>query len=171
MDEQFRISSVVTEVKKERKKVQEEYKKRTIHESKEEVLASETTKLLLLNDIEGAWDYLNLRFVEEIIDDCQNQELRNFSLETVLVKRKNKYTPFYEKIGKAMPEHLRSLTADDLCKMLGIENLHMEDSKNDNDPVIPQQTKKEKKHGWGAFITLAVVAIVFLVLWLSGVWE
>ena len=172
MDEKIQISSVVTEVKKERKKVQEEYKKRTIHEAKKEVLASEATKLLLLDDVDGAWDYLNEHFVEEIVDDCQNQEFRNFSLETVLVKRKNKYAPFYERIGKAMPENLCSLTADDLCKLLGIENLHIEDSKNDNDPIIPIQTKKEKKTEWGGIVImiLAAVVIFFVLQWL-GVFE
>ena len=169
MDEKVQISSVVTGVKKERKKVQEEYKKRTIHEAKEEVLASEATKLLLLDDVDGAWDYLNEHFVEEIVDDCQNQEFRSFSLETVLVKRKNKYAPFYERIGKAMPENLCSLSADDLCKLLGVENLHIKDSENDNDPVIPMQTKKEKKKEWRLVIILALVgAIVWLVLeWLE----
>jgi hypothetical protein len=169
MDEKVQISSVVTGVKKERKKVQEEYKKRTIHEAKEEVLASEVARLLLLNNVDGAWNYLNRRFVEEIVDDCQNQEFRSFSLETVLVKRKNKYAPFYERIGKAMPENLCSLSADDLCKLLGVENLHIKDSENDNDPVIPMQTKKEKKKEWRLVIILALVgAIVWLVLeWLE----
>ena len=169
MDEKVQISSVVTGVKKERKKVQEEYKKRTIHEAKEEVLASEVARLLLLKNVDGAWNYLNRRFVEEIVDDGQNQEFRSFSLETVLVKRKNKYAPFYERIGKAMPENLCSLTADDLCKLLGVENLHIKDSENDNDPVIPMQTKKEKKKEWRLVIILALVgAIVWLLLeWLE----
>ena len=169
MDEKVQISSVVTGVKKERKKVQEEYKKRTIHEAKEEVLASEVARLLLLNNVDGAWNYLNRRFVEEIVDDGQNQEFRSFSLETVLVKRKNKYAPFYERIGKAMPENLCSLTADDLCKLLGVENLHIKDSENDNDPVIPMQTKKEKKKEWRLVIILALVgAVVWLLLeWLE----
>ena len=169
MDEKVQISSVVTGVKKERKKVQEEYKKRTIHEAKEEVLASEVARLLLLKNVDGAWNYLNRRFVEEIVDDGQNQEFRSFSLETVLVKRKNKYAPFYERIGKAMPENLCSLTADDLCKLLGVENLHIKDSENDNDPVIPMQTKKEKKKEWRLVVILALVgAIVWLVLeWLE----
>ena len=169
MDEKVQISSVVTGVKKERKKVQEEHKKRTIHEAKVEVLASEVARLLLLKNVDGAWNYLNRRFVEEIVDDCQNQEFRSFSLETVLVKRKNKYAPFYERIGKAMPENLCSLTADDLCKLLGVENLHIKDSENDNDPVIPMQTKKEKKKEWRLVIILALVgAIVWLVLeWLE----
>ena len=168
MDEKIQISSVVTEVKKERKKVQEEHKKRTIHEAKEEVLASEVARLLLLNNVDGAWNYLNRRFVEEIVDDGQNQEFRSFSLETVLVKRKNKYAPFYERIGKAMPENLCSLTADDLCKLLGVENLHIKDSENDNDPIIPVQTKKEKKTWtWILILVLAAIVVFLLLQWLG----
>lgn len=51
-----------------------------------------------------------------------------YSLETILKKKKDKYTPFYEKIGMQMPENLVSITADKLCRLLGVENLHIIDS-------------------------------------------
>ena len=46
----------------------------------------------------------------------------------MLKKKKDKYNPFYEKIGMPMPENLASITADKLCQILNVENLHIIDS-------------------------------------------
>lgn len=46
----------------------------------------------------------------------------------MLKRKKDKYNPFYEKIGMTMPENLASITADKLCEVLGVENLHIIDS-------------------------------------------
>ena len=141
------IGDFLDEYKKEEEKLKKEHEKRTSHETKEEILSSEVAKYLLNNDKDGAWEYLNARFMEEIIDDCQHQEFRNFSLDTVLVKRKNKYAHFYMRIGKTMPENLYSITAEDLCKILEVKNLHVKDNKDSNAPIIPEQTMKETRKG------------------------
>ena len=154
------IGDIYDEISKENEKLKKEHEKRTSHETKEEVLSSEIARYLLNDDRDGALEYLNSRFMEEIIDDCQHQELRNFSLETVLMKRKNKYAPFYMKIGKTMPEHLYSITADELCKVLGVKNLQMKDSKDANAPIVPEQTKKEKRKGcWKAVLYLLIALV------------
>lgn len=36
--------------------------------------------------------------------------------------------PFYKRIGIDMPDQLQNITADRLCEMLGVENLHIIDS-------------------------------------------
>jgi hypothetical protein len=77
--------------------------------------------------------FLNDCFMDEVIDDAQHQKDRNYSLETILEKRKAKYLPYYERIGKSMPEKLAALTADELCETLGVENLHVKDSRGDVD--------------------------------------
>ena len=82
------IGDIYDEISKENEKLKKEHEKRTSHETKEEVLLSEIARYLLNDDRDGALEYLNSRFMEEIIDDCQHQELRSFSLETVLMKRK-----------------------------------------------------------------------------------
>ena len=158
------IGEFYDEIHKENEKLKKEHEKRTSHETKEEVLSSEIAKYLLNDDREGALEYLNARFMEEIIDDCQHQELRNFSLETVLVKRKNKYAPFYMKIGKAMPEKLFSITADELCKVLGVQNLHVKDDKDANAPIIPEQTKEEEKKGCRKVVIWTLVVVAALVV-------
>ena len=158
------------EMKKEKDKLEKEHEKRTVHETKEDALSSEVAKYLMNDDKEGALEYLNARFMDEIIDDCQHQDLRSFSLETVLTKRKNKYAPFYMKIGKTMPENLFSITADELCKMVGVKNLHLKDNKDINAPIIPEQTKKEKRKGcWEAILwLLALVVLLFVLLELGA---
>lgn len=158
------ILEFLDEVKKGKEELKREHEKRTMHETKEDALSREMAKYLMNDDKEGALEYLNDRFMEEIIDDCQHQELRNFSLETVLTKRKSKYAPFYMKIGKAMPENLFSISADELCKMVGTKNLHVKDNKDINAPVIPEQTKKEKRKGcWGWVLLLLFAVVAFFV--------
>lgn len=158
------MEELFDEFRKEKEKRKKEHEKRTSHETKEDVLSSEIAKYLLNGNREGALEYLNARFMDEIIDDCQHQEVRNFSLDTVLVKRKNKYAPFYMKIGKTMPENLLSITSDELCNVLGVKNLHVNDNKDTNAPIIPEQTKKEKrKSRWGCVLSVVVIIIVMII--------
>ena len=90
-----------------------DYVRRSAHQMKEETLNAMVAKFLLNDDSDGALMFLNNCFMNEVIDDCQNQADRNYSLETILVKRKAKYAPYYERIGKPMPEKLTALTADE----------------------------------------------------------
>lgn len=144
-----------------------DYERRSTHETKANVLSAEVAKFMLANDVEGAFEYLNERFMEEIVDDCQNQEDRNFSLETILRKRKDKYAVFYERIGKEMPEKLSALTADELCLMLGVKNLHVKDNNDDTEPVIPFKSKTDVNVngcGWTVAIILLVGVILAFVI-------
>ena len=150
------------------RRLREDYARRTIHQTKEETLSAKVAKFLLNNDKLGALEYLNTRFMEEIVDDCQHQDDRNFSLETILKKRKEKYSQFYARIEEPMPENLSSITADELCKMVGVENLHVKDSRKANDPIIPYESKKDKDGcswllDWWGWIGLALFAIGFVI--------
>ncbi len=140
-----------------------DYERRSAHQVKEETLNAIVAKFLLNDDKEGAFEYLNECFKNEIIDDCQHQSDRNYSLETILVKRKAKYAPFYERIGKPMPEKLAALTADELCAMLGVENLHIKDSRRNKD-IIPYEAKKKSFGDW----LLDWWPLVFFVLFMLG---
>lgn len=161
-------NAVVGNAANDLRRLREDYARRTIHQTKEETLSAVVAKFLLNNDKEGALEYLNARFMEEIIDDCQHQDDRNFSLETILKKRKEKYFQFYARIEKPMPENLSSITTDELCKMVGVENLHVKDSRNDNAPIIPYESKKDKDGcswvlDWWGWIGLALFAIGFFI--------
>lgn len=158
------VGNVVNDMRRKR----EDYQRRTIHQTKEEALSARVAKFLLNNDKEGALEYLNDRFMEEIIDDCQHQDDRNFSLETILKKRKDKYAPFYARVETPMPENLASITADELCRMVGVENIHVKDSRNENDLIIPYESKKDKDGcswvlDWWGWIGLALFLLGFVI--------
>lgn len=120
----------------------------------EEELSVEVEGFLSDDDVEGAYEYLNSRFNMEIIDAAQNQKDYVYSLETLLDMRKDKYLPFYEKIGMPMPECLSSITADVLCEMLGVENLHIVDKAQNSEAV----TKA------GTILLVAVVVITIFAI-------
>lgn len=152
------MGSVVTDMRRTRL----DYLRRSAHQMKEEVLSEAVAKFLLKDDKEAALEYLNTCFMNEVIDDCKHQSDRNYSLETILVKRKAKYAPFYERIGQPMPEKLAALTADELCATLGVENLHIKDSR-DNKDIIPYEAKKS----FGEWL-LDWWQLVFFVLFVIG---
>ena len=110
------------------RKYSEEAQRKLAHWTPEETLSAEIAKFLLSGDKQGALEYLNSHFNEEIVDAAQNQKDFIYSLETILIKRKDKYMPFYKRIGIDMPEQLQNITADQLCEILGVTNLHIIDS-------------------------------------------
>ena len=61
-----------------------------------------------------------------------------------------------------MPEKLAALTADELCAMLGVENLHIKDSRGNKD-IIPYEAKKS----FGEWL-LDWWQLVFFVLFVIG---
>lgn len=139
-----------------------DYVRRSAHQMKEETLNAMVAKFLLNDDADGAFEFLNNCFMDEVIDDCQHQADRNYSLETILVKRKAKFNLFYERIGKPMPGKLTALTADELCATLGEENQHIKDSRGNKD-IIPYEAKKS----FGDWL-LDWWQLVFFVLFVIG---
>lgn len=113
-------NAVMGNAANEMRRTREDYLRRSAHQRKDEELSTTVAKFLLSDDAEGALEYLNESFMDEVIDDCRHQADRNYSMETILVKRKAKYLPYYERIGKPMPVKLANLTADELCAMLGV---------------------------------------------------
>ena len=117
-------NSVISSLRREN----EEMARKLAHYTPAETLQAEIAKFLLLGDKLAAFEYLNSHYNEEIVHAAQNQNDFIYSLETILKKRKDKYMPFYKRIGIDMPEQLQNITADQLCEMLGVENLHIIDS-------------------------------------------
>ena len=118
----------------------------------EEELSVEVESFMSDDNAEGAYEYLNSRFNMEIIDAAQNQKDYVYSLETLLEMRREKYLPFYERIGRKMPEYLAYITADDLCNLLGVKNMHIPD-KTDN-----------KVSKVGVILLVTVIAFVLLAI-------
>lgn len=141
------------------RKEREEIERRLAHTTPEEVLSAEITKFLLSEDRNGAYEFLNSHFNEEIIDIAQNQTNYIYSLETMLKKRKEKYNPFYEKIGMPMPENLVSITADKLCQILGVENLHIIDSTDGK-----TSPSLESNSGCSVETIISAIVILFMII-------
>lgn len=110
------------------RRLHEDTARKLAHITPEETLSAEIAKFILSDNKQGAFEYLNSHFNEEIVDAAQNQTDYIYSLETIIKKRIVKYMPFYQRIGMSMPEHLKNIKADQLCEILGIANLHIIDS-------------------------------------------
>ena len=110
------------------RKYSEEAQRKLAHITSEETLSAEIAKFILSDNKQGAFNYLNEHLNEEFVDAGQNQKDYIYSLETILNRKINKYMPYYQKIGMDMPEQLKNITADQLCEILGVTNLHIIDS-------------------------------------------
>ena len=100
------------------------------HYKSENELADQVGRYILLKMIADAYLYLNNSLRSEMIHDCQNQKEFTTHLPELIESRKLKYRPFYEKIGMEMPADLETMTAEDLCVIMGM------------DLMTPQQLEK-----------------------------
>lgn len=156
-------SSITRGVADNLRRQREEIEKKLAHITSEEVLSAEIAKFLLKEDKDGAYQYLNDHFNEEIIDAAQRQTDFIYSLETMLKKKKDKYNPFYEKIGMPMPEKLASITADKLCQILNVENLHIIDSTDGKtSPSLKSNSGCTKEMIISAIVIFAVIIIAII---------
>ncbi len=156
-------SSITRGVADSLRRQREEMEKKLAHITSEEVLSAEVAKFLLKEDKKGAYEYLNDHFNEEIIDAAQNQTDFIYSLETMLKKKKDKYNPFYEKIGMPMPENLAAITADELCQILGVENLHIIDSTDGKtSPSLKSNSGCTTEMIISAIVIFAVIVIAII---------
>lgn len=72
--------------------------------------------------------------------------------------------PFYTRIGMDMPEQLKNITADQLCEILGVENLHIIDSVDGK--TSPSNPKEGVDFGL-IFRAILIIGIVVLMVVLS----
>ena len=146
-------NSVINGLRKSRKEVE----RKLSHVTSEETLSSEIAKFILSDDKQGAFKYLNEHLNEEVVDAGQNQKDYIYSLETILKRKINKYMPYYQKIGMDMPEQLKNITADHLCEILGVTNLHIIDSTNGK--TSPSHTSKGIDLGL-IFIAILIIGLI-----------
>jgi hypothetical protein len=143
------------------RKDSEEAKRKLAHWTSEETISAEIAKFILSDNKQGAFEYLNAHFNEEIVDAAQSQEDYIYSLETIIQKRKDKFLPFYQKIGMDMPEQLKNITADQLCEILGVTNLHIIDSKDGK--TSPSHSSDGENLGL-FFRAILIIGMVILII-------
>lgn len=143
------------------RKYREEAERKLAHWTSEETISAEIAKFILSDNRQGAFEYLNAHFNEEIVDAAQRQKDYIYSLETIIQKRKDKFLPFYQKIGMDMPEQLKNITADQLCEVLGVTNLHIVDS---TDGKTSPSHSSDGANGGLAFRIIIIIAMVVLII-------
>lgn len=70
------------------RRLHEDTARKLAHITPEETLSAEIAKFILSDNKQGAFEYLNSHFNEEIVDAAQNQTDYIYSLETI-IKKKN----------------------------------------------------------------------------------
>lgn len=110
-----------------------------------------------------AYEYLNSSLRGEIVFDCHNQRNNVEHLSKVLEDRKNKYRPYYEKIGIPMPKGLEDMTAEVLCYTIGVKLLSEEQLKEHQRQIqIQKDAENMETVFWGFVITILVILMIFL---------
>lgn len=154
-------SGVISDLRKQR----EEIERKLLYVKTEEVLSAEIAKFILSDNKQAAYEYLNFHFNEEIVYVAQNQNDYIYSLETMIQKRRDKYVPFYQKIEMDMPKQLQDITADQLCELLGVENLHIIDSVDGK--TTPSKPNDEFDLGL-IFRAILIIGLIILMIVLSA---
>lgn len=104
------------------RKQAEEREAKIRHITPPETLKEGVAKFILSNKHAEGYEWLNECIQTEFIGYAKQQTDTYKPLRETMDEVRQKYAPFYQKIGKDMPETIASLTADSLCDLLDITN-------------------------------------------------
>lgn len=93
----------------------------------EEKIAEAVGNYMLSEDSENAFEFLNISLKNEIVHDCLNQKEFRIHLSENINLRRDKYRPFYTRIGHEMPPFLNEMTAEQLCHIMGVKLMSPEE--------------------------------------------
>lgn len=130
-------------------------------------LDARIAEFILMKDTEGARDFLTKALVRELVFRARNQRPYPLTLDQKIDRIRQKYQSCYDTVKQPMPEHLRQLTAEQLCTVAGVKEL----------PAISQKEyeklyRDEEKEEQGSsilknfLIVLVIVAVCCLFIWL-----
>ena len=122
------------------------------HYQTKEQLANKIGRYILSEQTETAYDFLNTSLREELIHDCQNQKSFTTPLSELIVQRKEKYRPFYEKLGRKIPARIDNITAEELCFIMDKELLSHESTIREQGQetlCVQSQVTGQKGDGFG----------------------
>lgn len=147
----------------------EEREAKIRHITPPETLKEGVAKFILSNKHAEGYEWLNECIQTEMIGYAKKQEDTNTPLRVTIHKVREKYAPFYEKIGKEMPETIATLTADALCDLLDITNFEkrreaaLAQAREMQEQVANQDTNDDSGSGCAPFALIMFVIAVFLV--------
>lgn len=139
----------------------EEIRRKKGNTTSVEVLSAEVAKFLLAENKQGAFEYLNEQLTKDLISLAQNQRVLTCPLDTMIKQQYSKYLPIYKRVGMDIPDNLRSVTADSLCKMLGVQNLHIADRQGGN----TKPTTQDDEFGFWFWVrAILIIGMVTLLI-------
>lgn len=132
-------------------------------------LADQVGRYMLLNRAADAFTYLNTSLRNEMIHDCQNQKEFKSHLSELIESRKEKYRPFYEKIGIQMPEDLGTMTAEDICYAMSVELMTPEQLKEYHRQKEEKESGEKFAENVGlVFRAILIIGMLILMICLSA---
>ena len=138
------------------------------HYKSENELADQVGRYILLKMIADAYLYLNNSLRSEMIHDCQNQKEFTTHLPELIESRKLKYRPFYEKIGMEMPADLETMTAEDLCVIMGMDLMTPQQLEEYHRQKEEKESAEKFAEDFGlVFRTIIIIGMLILMIFLS----
>lgn len=139
------------------------------HYKSEKELVDQVGRFLLLKMTADAYMYLNNSLRSEMVHDCQNQKEFTTHLPDLIESRKAKYRPFYEKIGMEMPTDLETMTAEDLCVIMGVDLMTPQQLKEYHaDKEAREQGEKLAENIGLFFRAVLIIGLLVLMVYLSA---
>ena len=129
---------------------------------------SEVVANAILSDKkDDAYSYLNDKLRGELIDRTKRQEHFRITLSEGIEMSRNKYSPFYEKLGRPMPNTLKDATPESLCELLGVKLLSDDERKEKVDEIKKAAERKNAQSNSeknGCAIAASILMIILLVV-------
>ncbi len=99
------------------------------HITTDEILLQGIAKFVLANQSNKAFEWLNRSILLEMEGEAKRQTPNTLPLKDTLNNIRQKYTRYYTSLGREMPQEIWRLTAQQLCKSLGVELLPLHPSR------------------------------------------
>lgn len=139
------------------------------HYLTEKEIASKVGHYIFCRNIPAAYEFLNNSLKAEMIHDCQNQKEFKKHLSELIVLRKDKYRPFYEKIERTMPDFIEYLTAEDLCAIMNVELMTPEALMQYHSEKKAQEDAEKFSENVGlVFRAILIIGLIVLMICLSA---
>lgn len=119
------------------------------------------SKFILSKDIDGGNNYINELVMEELVHYAQHQEKLSCYLGDLIDKVRVKYSPFYTRMQRTMPDEFSKMDVQRLCDVVGVpllktkEEFEKERQEKDTEKTI-------LRLGVAICAILAIVVIVAL---------